>query len=394
MYILCNLYNQAIEERKSYYKNTKKNLSYTEQQNKLPQLKKANPELRLIHSQVLQDCLRRVDKAYQKFFDDLERKKNGEKIKVGYPKKKKLYKYNSFTFPQVWMNSKKRQVQVIKLESVNHKFVYVTLPGFGKVKIRYHRPMDITKAKTVTLKREKSGKWFICVTVERDRSTELPNNGKVTGIDVGLKQLITTSDGKFVEHPKFIYKAERKIKREQRRLSRKKLGSANYEKQRIKLAKVHEKVKNQRNDFLHKLALWLVMNYSLIILEKLNVKGMVKNHNFAKTIHDAGWGKLVQYVTYKSVMLRDILPVFVNPNGTSKLCSRCGSYVDKTLSDRIHICPNCGLEIDRDINAALNILKVGLEQSEPTACGDTDLCLSCSGKSVSLKQEAPSVREE
>jgi IS605 OrfB family transposase len=323
LYILCNFYNQALEERKIYYKDNKKTLSYTEQQNKLPLLKKTNPELRLIHSQVLQDCLRRVDKAYQKFFDDLRRKKNGEKIKVGYPKRKKLSRYNSFTFPQVWMNSKKQQVQVVKINPVNHKFACITLPGFGKVKIRYHRALDVTKAKTVTLKRERSDKWFICITVEKDTTTILPDNGN-----------------------------------------------------------------------LHKLALWLVLNYSLIFLEKLNIKGMVKNHNLAKAIHDAGWGKLVQYVTYKSVMLRGILPVFVNPNGTSKLCSKCGSYVDKTLADRVHVCPNCGLEIDRDVNAALNILKVGLEQSEPNACGDTDLCLSNSGKPVSLKQEAPSVREE
>lgn len=394
LYILCNLYNQALEERKIYYKDTKNTLSYTEQQNKLPLLKKTNPELRLIHSQVLQDCLKRVDKAYQKFFDDLRRKKNGEKIKVGYPKRKKLSRYNSFTFPQVWMNSKRKQVQVVKFDPVNHKFACITLPGFGKVKIRYHRAIDITKAKTVTFKRERSGKWFICITVERDNIAMIPDNGKVVGIDVGLKQLITTSDGNFIEHPKIIYKAEKRLRREQRKLSRKKIGSANYERQRIKVAKLHEKVRNQRNDFLHKLALWLVLNYSLIFLERLNIKGMVKNHNLAKAIHDASWSKLVQYVTYKSVMLRGMLPVFVNPNGTSKLCSKCGSNVDKTLADRVHICPNCGLEIDRDINAALNILKVGLERSKPNACGDTDLCLKNSGKSVSLKQEAPSVREE
>ncbi len=266
---------------KIYYKDNKKTLSYTEQQNKLPLLKKTNPELRLIHSQVLQDCLRRVDKAHQKFFDDLRRKKNGEKIKVGYPERKKLSRYNSFTFPQVWMNSKKQQVQVVKIDPVNHKFACITLPGFGKVKIRYHRVLDVTKAKTVTLKRERSGKWFICITVERDTTTILPDNGRVAGIDVGLKQLITTSDGNFIEHPKFIYKAEKRIKREQRKLSRKKFGSANYEKQRIKVAKLHEKVRNQRNNLLHKLALWLVLNYSLIFLEKLNIKGMVKNHNLA-----------------------------------------------------------------------------------------------------------------
>lgn len=389
-YILCNFYNHAVDERKTHYKQTGKSLSYNAQQSNLPVLKKSHPELKLVHSQVLQDTLQRVDKAYQKFFSDIERKKNGENIKVGVPHRKRLAKYKSFTYPQVWMND----FEIVKLRRLNGKYAVVDLPKFGAVRIRYHRELDWSKAKTVTFKKTSSGKWLICITVEKEICPVLENNGKFIGVDVGVMNLVTTSDGKTIGKPKNLYKAEDKIKKLQKDLSRKQKGSNNYEKQKIKLAKAHEKVANQRNDFLHKLALWLVLSYTYIYFEKLNIKGMVKNHNLAKSIYDSSWGELMAYVTYKSVMLRGIKPEFVSPNGTTQKCNNCGSIVKKTLADRVHACPVCGLTIDRDVNAARNILKVGQGLSEPNACGDADPCLSHSGKSVSMKQEAPSVRAE
>lgn len=236
------------------------------------------------------------------------------------------------------------------------------------------------------------------VTVEIEALKAKPallyNVNQLTGIDVGVKNLITVSDGTIIENPKFLYKTEKRIKTLQKQLSRKKKGSNNYKKQRIRLAKAHEKLASQRKDFLHKLAIWLVLNYAFIYFEKLNIKGLVKNHKLARSIHDSAWGKLIQYVTYRSVMLRDIPPVFVPCNGTTQICSNCGTEVKKTLSDRTHQCTVCGMVTDRDINAALNILKVGQELSELNACGDTDLCLPAAGKPLSLKQEAPSVREE
>ncbi len=158
LYILCNLYNYAPEERKRAWKEEGRTITYSDQQNALPKLKEKDPVLKLVHSQVLQDCLRRVDNAFQKFF--------GKEAK--YPRKKKLYKYNSFTFPQVWMKQKDRLVEVVKLEKKNSKFAYLHLPRLGRLRIRLHREIDWTRAKTVTIKREASGKWYVCITVETE----------------------------------------------------------------------------------------------------------------------------------------------------------------------------------------------------------------------------------
>jgi putative transposase len=391
-YVLWDLYNSAIDERQRVYKSEKKSISYTEQQNRLPLLKKLEPIYRIVHSQVLQDCLWRVDRAYQKFFSDLERKRNGEKIKVGYPRKKKLRKYSSITYPQVWSG----EVEIIKLRPVNKKFALIYLPGIGDIKIRLHRPLNWQNARAVTIKRVPSGRWYVCITVAIEPPPVIKSNGRRTGIDLGVEKVITDSQGNFVEHPGFIYKAEQRIKKYQRDLARKQKGSNNYEKQRLKLAGAHERVKNQRLDFLHKLSLWLVFMYEYIAFENLKIPAMVKNHNLAKAILDAGWGTLIRLTTYKSVMLRGNSTVRVSPAYTTQDCSVCGYRVPKTLADRLHVCPECGVVIDRDHNAARNIearafssSKVGTERAEPNACGDAVLCEALPCKMASLKQESP-----
>jgi len=302
---LCALYNDAIVERKKTYKAFGKSVTYNDQQNMLPKRKKVDPILKHIHSQVLQDCLQRVDKAYQKFFDDLKRKKAGSTVKVGYPRMKKFDKYKSFTFPQVWMKDGERVVEVIKLRcDADSKFATITLPGIGPLKIRFHRSVPWSSAKTVTVKRTPSGQWFVSIAIQKELTPPLPDNGKYTGVDVGLINLIATSDDNYRAHPKCIRKTEDKIKKAQRELSSKKKRSANYRKQKVKLAKLHAKVANQRSDFLHKLSLWLVLNYAYIAFEKLHIPAMVKNPYLAKSILDAGWGTLIRFVAYKSVMLR------------------------------------------------------------------------------------------
>lgn len=176
---------------------------------------------------------------------------------------------------------------MVKFTPLNNKFASLELPKFGTIKIRYHRPIDWKNAKIVAFKREKSGKYYICVTVEIETKPVLLSNvNQSTGIDVGVKNLITLSDGTTIENPRFLYKTEKRIKILQKQLSRKKKGSNNYEKQRIKLAKAHEKLASQRKDLLHKLAIWLVLNYAFIYFEKLNIKGLVKNHKPARSIHD------------------------------------------------------------------------------------------------------------
>ncbi|MFQ5796626.1 MAG: RNA-guided endonuclease InsQ/TnpB family protein, partial [Candidatus Bipolaricaulia bacterium] len=204
-----------------------------------------------------------------------------------------------------------------------------------------------------------------------------------------------TSAGDYEDHPQFLRQSENKLKQEQRRLSRKQTGSKNREKQRVCLEKAHEKVKNQRLDFLHKLSRFLVSRYDTIVFEELYIPGLVQNPHLAKSILDAGWGTLIQLTTYKSVALGGKV-VQVDPRYTSQRCSRCGAMVPKTLSVRVHSCAYCGLVLDRDENAARNILRVGQELSEPksNACRDETSTLSFPlGQVPSLKQEAPSLRK-
>src|SRR5271157_123307 len=355
---LCGLYNGAVAQRKESCRITGKSVTYGEQQNELPGMKKADPALRMVHSQVLQDCLQRVDKAYDKFFTDIARKKSGEKIKAGYPRFKKPGRYVSFTYPQVWMKQKDRVTQAVKFrQDGSSRNAVITLPGIGEVKTRLHRQLDWSNARTVTVKRSPSGKWYVCVSVEVLHRPSLPDNGKNTGVDVGVLRTATVSDGSFREHPKFFCKSEKKLKKAQKTLSRKEPGRGGYRKQKLILAKRHEKIANQRKDFLHKMSLWLVVMYSYIAFEKLNIQAMAKNPHLAKAILDAGWGTLIRFVTYKSMMLRGNDVIRVNPAYTTQDCSRCGSRVPKTLAERMHRCPQCGLEMDRDQNAA-NVIEL------------------------------------
>ncbi len=387
LYILHNLYNHALEERKKAWKEEKKSITYSNQQNALPKLKEKDPSLKLVHSQVLQDCLRRVDNAFQKFF----------RKEVKYPKKKKLSKYSSFTFPQVWMKQKGRLVEVIKLEKKSGRFAYLHLPKLGKLKIRLHREINWTKARTVTVKREPSGKWYVCVTVEIELDEVLREaQEKTVGIDLGVKNLATTSEGEFIEHPKFLQRLEKRLKREQKKLSRKEKGSNNWEKQRKRVAKIHEKMRNARRDFLHKLSRHLVNNYDHISFEDLDIKGLVQSSNLAKLILDAGWRALITFVTYKAVMAGARV-VRVDPSYTTQDCSVCGFRVPKTLAERLHECPECGAIMDRDYNASVNILQKGLARLKGGRVGATQAKACGEGSGGVSSQEGtshPSLKQE
>lgn len=403
-FVLHGLYNGAVLERKESYKTTGKGVTYSAQQDALPDLKKADPALRLIHSQVLQNCLQRVDKAYQKFFDDIKRKKAGEKVRIGYPRMKKLEKYSSFTFPQVWVSSKDGRItEAVKLRcDADSRFARLILPGIGALKIRLHRNVPWKDAKTVTIKRTSSGAWYASIAVEQPLEPKLTSKGKQTGIDLGLIHEVATSDENYRDYPKYLKKSEAKLKKTQRALSKKQKGSANKEKARLKLAQAHDHVANQRKDFLHKLSLWLVLNYAFIAFENLNITGMVKNHHLAKAILDAGWGNLVRYTSYKSVMLRGNSVVRVNPAYTTQDCSVCGFRVPKTLAERLHVCPNCGAIMDRDHNAAnmvefrafgTNTVGAGTAPNrgrrDPNACGDGTATAPASAVSPVVDAEAP-----
>jgi len=340
--LLHTLYNAALQQRIMAYKNNHVTQTYNKQQSELPELKKQLPEYSEIYAQVLQDCFRRLDKAYDNFF---LRVKKGEK--AGFPRFKPLNRYRSFTYPQ----------NGFKILENGH----LQLSKIGEIRMFKHRDIK-GKIKTCTIKKDSVGNYFAIFTAELpDPPKKKPKNA--VACDVGLMHLATFSDGQTIEHPKFLIKSEKILKRRQKALSRKQKGSHNREKARLKLARIHRKITYQREDYLHKVSREISKKADVVIFEDLKINNMVKNHYLAKSILDASWGKLIQYTRYKVEETGGEV-VLVDPKNTSQICSKCGGYVQKSLSKRIHICPHCGFVADRDFNATLNILKIGWGTAE------------------------------
>jgi len=255
---LCrNLYNCALEERITAYKQNRIVVSSYSQINELPELKVAFPEYRVVDAQVLQDVLERLDRAYKAFF---RRVKNGEK--AGFPRFKGKDRYDSFTLKQhSW-----------KLDGR-----YLSIRNVGRFKLRLSRLIE-GNIKTVTIRREATGKWYACFSCDKVPEIRLPYSDKAIGLDVGIKSFLVDSEGNRVDNPQYFRQSERLLRVRQRTLSRRVKGSNSRKDARLLVAKAHEKVKNQRNDFLHKLANHYIKNYGTICVEDLNIKGMVRNH--------------------------------------------------------------------------------------------------------------------
>ncbi len=322
------LYNAMLADR------IENGTGFYEQKKMLVELKRNDKHLKSVHSQALQDVVLRLDKAYQAFFAGLSR----------YPRFKRKGHYSSFTYPQ---SGFKLEGDRIKLSTI------------GKVKVRLHRNV-VGRIKRATIIRD-IDQWFVALLFEETPAEKQSGDGKV-GIDSGVSNLVALSDGTTIDNPRFLEHSVERIKSLQRRLSRKKRGSSNREKVKLSLAKAWRKVRRQRDDFAHKLTDRLTKANQIIIFEDLNVKNMVKNHSLASAIMDSAWGKLRELTAYKAER-RGGRVFLVNPSGTSQKCSGCGENVPKGLSTRTHRCPRCGLIIDRDVNAARNILKAGLEQA-------------------------------
>lgn len=336
---LCRwLYNSSLEQRIFEYKTHKKSISFYTQKKELPFLKKELPEFKQVHSQVLQNVMERLDKAYQSFF---KRIKKGEK--AGFPRFQGENRYDTFTYAQSGFQ-------------LNGNFL--KLSKIGEVRIKSHRKMN-GKIKTCTIK-VKNGCFYACFSCEVESVKAKLNPSNVVGIDVGVSYLAITSTGEFYENPKHLKKLEYKLKQKQRLVSKKKKGSNRRKKAVVQLAKLHEHIANKRRDNVHKVSRKLVNQYDVLVFEKLNIQGMVKNHHHAKSIADSAWRKLIQFTTYKAENAGKLV-VQVNPYNTSQQCSNCGILVQKSLSVRVHKC-TCGYEDDRDINAAKNILQLGLEK--------------------------------
>jgi putative transposase len=336
--LCCELYNAALQERRDAFKIAKISLNYHSQAIQLPEIKESRTEFGLLHSQILQDTLKRLDKAFAAFFRRVEA---GDK--AGFPRFRSRSRYSSFTFPQSGFAIESSKLKLSKI---------------GKIKIKLHREIE-GKIKTCTISQSPTGKWFACLSVEC-KAEALPASKENVGIDVGLKAFAVLSNGEAITNPKFFRQAEKQLAKTQQKLSQAIKGSAERKKRCKMVARVHERIANKRKDFAHQESRKLVNRFGVIVFEKLNIRGMLKNHNLAKSIADAAWSQLVTFTSYKAENAGRRV-VQVNPRNTSQLCSRCGALVEKDLSVRIHDCPSCGLVIDRDHNSAITILALGLQ---------------------------------
>lgn len=336
---LCRwVYNESLATRKNAWEQEQKSISRYDTFKMIPKWKEQKPELNQVYTQVLRDACTRVDLGFKAFF---RRVKAGEK--PGYPRFRGYGRYDSFTYTQ---DGFKLSGNVLKLSRI------------GNVKIIVSRPLQGT-VKTLNIRRDSIGNWYANFSCEVE-TEPLTKSEKAIGIDVGIKSFATLSDGTKVANPRFLKKDEKELAKAQRKLSKAEKGSPERAKRRKAVAHIYQRIANRRKDFAHKLSRNLVNEYGIIALEKLNNKKMLQNHYLAKSIADAAWNQLVQYIQYKAACA-DRECVLVDPCNTSKRCSRCGTLVEKSLSVRVHKCPVCNLEIDRDENAAINILALGLQ---------------------------------
>jgi putative transposase len=315
-------------------------------QSMLPIWKQTDKELELVYSKTLQY---EVVQLFANLAALEEVRKRGRK--VGKLRFKSEHRFKTFTYNQ----------KGFKILPKNDKFGLLHLSKIGDIPIRLHRPIKGV-IKQVTIKHIPSGKWYAYIIVDNGlNDREVLKIETAVGLDVGLTSYIVDSDGHEVDNPRHLKQALKKLGREQRRLSKKQKGSNNREKQRIIVARTYERVQNQRNDFHHKVSREYVDDYDLIVTEKLQSENMVKNRRLARSISDASWSSLNQKLAYKAENAGKLF-VQVDPRNTSQMCSQCGELVPKSLSDRRHDCPHCGLSLSRDHNASINILNRGIEK--------------------------------
>ena len=336
---LCRwVYNETLALRKKTWEQEQCSLSLYETNKLLTQWKQERPELKQVFSQVLQNCQMRVDLAFKAFF---RRARAGDD--PGYPRFKGNGRYDSFTYPQYGF----------KLDGE-----HLNLSKIGVLQVVLHRPIE-GRIKTCTIRRSSTGKWYACFSVEYE-SSPAPQKETAVGIDVGLESFATLSNGEKIENPRFFRTDEKALAKAQRKFSKAGKGTPERKKARKIVAHIHERIANRRLNFAHQTSRRLVDRFGTIVFEDLNITNMQKNHHLAKSIADVAWNMFITITGSKAGEAGSRV-ILVNPRNTSQQCSRCGMIVAKTLSDRVHSCPHCGLVMDRDQNAAINIMRLGLQ---------------------------------
>jgi putative transposase len=363
-----HLWNWSLAERSDTYEQTGKGVSYFTQQNRLPELKDERPWFKGVHSQVLQDVLRRLDKGFESFF---RRVKEGAE-EPSYPKFKKRGQWTSITYPQY---------------KLYPSAVRVPIPKIGEVRIVFHRPIPkLAKIKTMTVMKEAANRWFVSFSFEIPVILDTPSDESrdFIGIDLGCIDLYYASDESHVEAPRHFRAAQANLKKLQRRFSKAKKRTPRWYRLLRALGKAHAKVRRKRQHFLHEEANALLDRADVVVCEDLKIANMTRRpkprqdesgayipngakakSGLNKSILDAGWGMFVQILRYKAEE-RGKQVIAIPPHYTSQMCSACGEIVKKSLSHRTHACV-CGFVAHRDHNAALNILRLGLESLEAPA---------------------------
>ncbi len=356
------LYNAELEYEKQAYFSERRFVSRVYLNSLIPDWRVINSDLRWVHSQVLQDVSDRLSKAFKNFFKGIEHCR-----RAGFPRFKSKDRYDSFTFPQSGFKLKGNMLRLSKIGAVN---------------IKLHREI-IGKVKTLTIKKSRTSKWFACFTVIVEKKVRKREIKECAGVDVGLNGFYADSEGNIISNPRWFRKSEERLAFLQKKHSKKQEGSNNCKKWGLKIARLHERIVNQRNDFLHKESRKLVNRYSFVAVEKISINTMVRNRYLSKSIYDASWNRFLQFLAYKAEETGSQI-IEIKAWNTSQYCI-CGNKVKKSLAVRTHKCTRCGLELDRDVVSALVIRLLALDfctvgTAGINACGDVP-------RGMSVKQE-------
>lgn len=331
--VACFLYNHSLAYRRKKWRESRCSVTYYEQSAMWRDWRNEYDHLRILNMSAGQQVLRRLDKAYKEFL----------KGKRGKPRFQKASRFNSINFKPG--------------DGAQVKNNRLYIQNVGLIKVRWHRLLPECKLKNIIVLRKSSG-WYVLLQIEVPDIQIIQSNNLDVGIDIGIAHALALSDGTIVDSPRYLQKSLKKLRRLQRSLSRKKKGSNRRKKAVKKVSRIQEHIANQRLDFWHKTTNQLIAEYGVFYLEDLNLGFMLRNHHLSRVSHDTGLGIFRSLLGYKAVKAGALIRV-VNPKNTSQICSSCGCIVQKALSVRVHVCPECGLTLDRGVNAARNILLLG-----------------------------------